>query len=150
MHRGALWILVCAIATPVLALAAKPCCAEHVAVEYQTALGGDGRYGRFYVNYEGASGGNLLPIGATSREVSGVRVPVSGFGRPVPPLVYHAVQDDNASAGDLKDLCFSYPLSCTLSSYGLAGGRLGDLHLYDGNGDQDTDHSLSTSGLPRR
>lgn len=146
MRHRRFWILAAAIAAPALALAAHPCCAEEVALEYQTALGGDGRYGRFYVNYAGAGGGDLLPVRATSRELNGVRVPVSGFGRPVPPLVYHAVQDDNATAGDLKDLCTSYPLSCTLSGYGLAGGHLGELDLYQEP--TEVEHHLITTGLP--
>ena len=150
MRINRFWTLLAIMLAPALVLAAaKPCCADHVALEFQTALGGDSEeYGRFYVNYAGSTA-NLLPPGPEQRTANGVRVPVSGFGRPVPPLVYHAVQDNNAAGGDLKSLCLSYPLSCTLSSYGLAGGRLGELDLY-GDGSESADHRLTTSGLPHR
>jgi hypothetical protein len=146
MRYNRFWTLLAILLAPAFVLAAaKPCCADHVALEFQTALGGDGEYGRFYVNYAGSSA-NLLPPGPEERTASGVRVPVSGFGQPVPPLVYHATQQGPANAGDLKELCLSHPLSCTLSSYGLAGGEVGELDLYQAG--SENDHRLTTSGLP--
>ena len=130
---------------PILA-GAKPCCAEHIAVEYQTVLGGDRPYGRFYMRVRGTEDGRLVPIRPTGQQEVDLRIPVSGFGRPLPPLMYHALRDANHASGDLQNLCFDYPLACTLSTYEMAGRGIGGVDLY-GPSEEEPDHRLIA---PRR
>jgi hypothetical protein len=135
MARRRFWSLLALALLPILA-GAKPCCAEHIAVEYQTVLGGDQTYGRFYMRVRGTENGRLVPVRPTGQQKVDFRIPVSGFGRSLPPLMYHALRDSTHASGDLQNLCFDYPLACTLSTYEMAGGGIGGLDLYGSPGEE--------------